>query len=138
MKPALPILGIRAEGVPERVYAQPARARAHVVKQKKLRGGYSEIVACAWLLENGYEVFRNVADRGAIDLIAIRGKECILIDVKTINIIYAPEGIRVTNQTLKAHQVAMGIVPLYVTDEGVCGWSTAAIRDKLNGEPEAL
>lgn len=138
MKPTPLILGFKAEGVPERTYAQPARARAHVVKQKKLRGGYSEIVACAWLLENGYEVFRNVADHGAIDLIAVRGKECILIDVKTVNIVYAPEGMRVTTQNLKPHQVAMGVVPLYVTDEGVCGWSSAAIRDKLNGEPEAL
>ena len=37
----------------------------------KLRGPYSELIACAWLLETGWEVFRNVADRGEIDLIAV-------------------------------------------------------------------
>jgi Holliday junction resolvase-like predicted endonuclease len=39
----------------------------------KHKGAHSELVACAWLLRQGYEVFRNISDRGIIDIIAIKG-----------------------------------------------------------------
>jgi hypothetical protein len=122
----------------ERPY--PDRRLPHTVRQRKLRGGYSELVACTWLLENGYEVFRNVADRGYADLVAYRGGKVIMIDVKTVRVTRLATGEYgcLGGQALKPHQVRLGIVPLYVTDEGICGWQTAAIRDRLNGEPEAL
>lgn len=49
----------------------------------KHRGAISEIAASAWLLEEGYEVFRNVSSAGPIDIVAIRGAETIRVDVKT-------------------------------------------------------
>lgn len=49
----------------------------------KHRGALSELRACVWLLEQGYEVFRNVSDCGPIDLMAVKGTEAIRIDVKT-------------------------------------------------------
>lgn len=47
------------------------------------RGAAHELLACAWLLSKGYEVFRNVSVTGPVDLVAIKGDEKLLIDVKT-------------------------------------------------------
>jgi len=50
----------------------------------KHKGALAELQACAWLLKQGYEVFRNISQHGAADLIAWRpGELPILIDVRT-------------------------------------------------------
>lgn len=49
-----------------------------------ITGAKCELVACAWLLELGYQVFRNVAPSGNIDLVAIRDNEVIYIDVAKV------------------------------------------------------
>lgn len=47
-------------------------------------GAYSELIACAWLLEQGYQVFRNVSPSGPYDIIAIKGPEELRVNVRTI------------------------------------------------------
>lgn len=44
--------------------------------------------ACAWLLEEGFEVFRNVSAHGKVDVIALDPEtfKVLFIDVKTIPI----------------------------------------------------
>lgn len=56
-----------------------------MVAEKKHKGALAELRASAWLLDQGYEVFRNLSQHGAIDLIARRADtgEILLIDVKT-------------------------------------------------------
>lgn len=39
--------------------------------------------AVVWLMEQGYEVFRNLSAEGAFDMIALSPEETIYIDVKT-------------------------------------------------------
>lgn len=51
--------------------------------ERKHKGAHSELVACAWLLRRGYEVFRNVSQHGRYDMIAIKGTKVAYIDVKT-------------------------------------------------------
>ncbi len=53
--------------------------------ERKHRGACSEMLATAWLLQQGYEVFRNVSPFGAIDLIACDpvSHEMVKVDVKT-------------------------------------------------------
>ena len=46
-------------------------------------GARSELRACAWLIEQGYEVFRNVCSHGPIDIVAIKDGVVLKIDVKT-------------------------------------------------------
>ena len=47
-------------------------------------GALAEIMACEWLVRQGYELFRNMSSHGVADLIAWRlGETPILIDVKT-------------------------------------------------------
>lgn len=47
----------------------------------KHRSGQTELIACAFLLGEGYEVFRNVSACGPIDLIACKGMETRRIEV---------------------------------------------------------
>jgi hypothetical protein len=48
----------------------------------KHRGAHAELRAAAWLLEQGYEVFRNVSGHGKIDLVAVKDGEVRFFDVK--------------------------------------------------------
>jgi hypothetical protein len=47
------------------------------------KGARGEFAAVIWLLDQGYDVFRNVCPNGPIDLVAIKGPERLLIDVKS-------------------------------------------------------
>lgn len=53
----------------------------------KHKGTNAELKVSSWLLEQGYEVFRNVSPFGAVDIIARHPEtgELFLIDVKTKN-----------------------------------------------------
>ena len=50
--------------------------------EPKHRGAVNELRATAWLIGLGYDVCRNVSQHGPVDLVAIRGDEVMLIDVK--------------------------------------------------------
>ena len=53
---------------------------------RKRKGDFAEFYAVTWLWDNGYEVFLNAGCTGPIDMIAFKGGEATLIDVKTTNI----------------------------------------------------
>ena len=54
-----------------------------IIGPGKHMGARSELIACVWLLNRGYEVFRNVSAHGPIDVIAVRGDVVLRFDVKT-------------------------------------------------------
>jgi len=68
------------------------------------KGAKHELLAAAWLLEQGYQVFRNVSPAGPVDLVAFDTEtgEIVLIDVKTGTNMYD------TNK-LKPEQEDMGV-----------------------------
>lgn len=116
--------------VNDEVRRTAAVARRHL-------GSWSEIIASAWLLELGYEVFRNVSDKGPIDLIAIKNNEVTFIDVKSIQVkmkvgrqtfgkARAPGA---TNKRLKAGQREFGIVPLFVSPDGICSFDGSKLEE---------
>jgi Holliday junction resolvase-like predicted endonuclease len=49
-------------------------------------GARSELLACAWLLAEGYEVFRNVSSHGHVDIIALKDGKTFYFDVKTLKV----------------------------------------------------
>lgn len=49
---------------------------------KKHLGGRNEMVACVWLMNNGYEVFRNVSQHGECDIIGKKDGTLTMFDVK--------------------------------------------------------
>ena len=56
------------------------------ISDKNRIGDIAEVKACLWLLENGYEVFRNVCCTGVIDVVAIKNDEIFevrFVDVKS-------------------------------------------------------
>ena len=58
--------------------------RLYPIKESASRkGDIAEHYAIIWLWEQGYEVFINAGCSGAVDLIAWKGDNKILIDVKT-------------------------------------------------------
>lgn len=80
------------------------------------KGAYNEIVATAWLLKNGYSVFRNISPNGPVDLVAIKNSEVTLIDVKAAN---AYKG-KLLPAYLSRDQEALGIKVLIVYPDGNC------------------
>lgn len=84
---------------------------------KKHRGALSEMIACAWLLQQGYEVYRNISAHGLADLVAIKEGRILQIDVKTLSA-GAPMGLR-------WQQTAVGVAVIYVRPDGSCILDTA-------------
>ena len=100
---------------------------------KKHRGCSSELIACNWLLEQGYDVFRNISAHGYADLVAINWEtgEKIWVDVKTgtytqgrdirgcVTCIPAPK----SPYALSEVQKVAGIKVLFVFyRENICEW----------------
>ena len=85
-------------------------------------GAASELTACAWLLSEGYEVFRNVAPAGPIDLIAFKDGLFLFIDVKTAALTKKKDGTPtgVAPKTMRKNQESIGVTFLYVTRCGKC------------------
>ena len=52
------------------------------------KGYFGEQLAMAWLLKNGYWVFKNLAPQGPVDCVAIdqTTHEVILVDVKVLSV----------------------------------------------------
>jgi Holliday junction resolvase-like predicted endonuclease len=80
--------------------------------QSKHRGAHSELVACAWLLERGYEVYRNISPHGLGDLVVVKDGQMLRIDVKT-----CAEG---RKTRLKTWQTSQNIAAQYVFSDGKC------------------
>ena len=89
----------------------------------KHKGSLAELLACAWLLKQGYEVFRNVSQHGKADLIVWRGNGLPqLVEVRTAVIRPAVDGksCSVARMRESAHP---DVRFLYVlTDTGHCGF----------------
>jgi hypothetical protein len=62
---------------------QPGMGRVTKAHRKHF-GCLNEMLACVWLLDNGYEVFRNVSAHGNVDVVAIDSEGRVrLIDIKS-------------------------------------------------------
>jgi hypothetical protein len=80
--------------------------------KRKHRGARAELIACAWLLSNGYEVFRNISPHGECDIIGKKGVRIELFDVKSREVSSLAR--------LKEEQIAAGVKLLFVSPDGSC------------------
>lgn len=89
----------------------------------KHRGALSELQATAWLIEMGYEVFRNVSQHGIVDLVALdpETKETTFIDVTTGHY-YQKKGGGVTLHYAKKNHLPPHVKVLIVTPDGKFIW----------------
>lgn len=96
---------------------------------KKHVGARSEMIACAWLLGQGYEVFRNVSPFGDTDLIAQKNNEFFRFDVKTTT--YSKSTGQIYTTKVRKDLIKLGVRHLYVTDDGNCQIDWAPESDDL-------
>ena len=90
-------------------------------REASKQGLINEHRATVWLLEQGYEVYKNVLPIGTVDLIAIKDSKVIKLDVKTLKV--REDGpIFSWKIYLSEEQINSGIVPLFVKD-GKVGWN---------------
>jgi hypothetical protein len=54
------------------------------------KGDISEYKATVWLLEQGYEVYKNVGCTGKVDIVAYKDDKYIPIQVKTLKVSHNP------------------------------------------------
>lgn len=64
---------------------KPGVDRKHV-------GVWSEMIACAWLISDGFDVFKNVSFYGMTDIVAHKENKFTKIDVKTVSVAPRKDG----------------------------------------------
>jgi len=79
------------------------------------KGAHSELIACVWLMGQGYEVYRNISPSGPIDIIAIKDNIISKFDVKS-----CPDIDKARPTGISKDQIEQGIQPLYVDLLGKC------------------
>ncbi len=93
--------------------------------QDKIKIGLnSELKAISWLVDQGYEVFRNIAFHGPVDLVVYKDSKVTLVDVKTLILDKRPDGdfLFSWKAYLTPKQIEMGVRPLFVYGDTV-GWN---------------
>lgn len=86
------------------------------------KGYFGEQLAMAWLLKNGYWVFKNLAPQGPVDCVAIdqTTHEVILVDVKVLS---HHRGGQTRSKILNDKQKQMNVKILYVDINNFeCRW----------------
>ena len=80
-----------------------------------IKGDKAEYIAAMWLWDQGYLVCRNMSQQGAVDLVAIKEHEVILIDVKS-ECVRKRDGYKI-NRALTPIQKNLGVNILNVNVE---------------------
>lgn len=89
------------------------------------RGGHSELIARAWLMSLGFDVFSNDSDNGPIDMVAVdrHTGETIFCDAKTIHPTNL-SSIKKNGYSRSDAQKRLNVQMIGVTHEGACFWCT--------------
>lgn len=91
------------------------------IKNTVKQGAMAELIACNWLLEQGYDVFRNITPAGWVDIIAWKkDNQPIFIDVSVCNDKHGY--ISDPKAGYKSRTKAYGIRFLYVYPDKSCKW----------------
>lgn len=101
-----------------------------------LVGSLNEYKAVVWLIEQGYEVYKNVNPIGEVDLIAAKagGGVVIEVDVKTLRKASSKRYNFLKKDYLTEDQIDRGIKPLFVFGDTV-GWNKSYFPDPPPVEP---
>lgn len=104
------------------------------MKSKARRGDWAELMAVTWLMESGFDVYRNVSRVGPVDVVGIRDGISYFFDVKYTHIRFNKEGkAHVVRCAKKSkNQENINVTFVYVTKEGVCGFSAGEVMRKYN------
>tara|TARA_Y100001963_G_C6635076_1_gene378177 strand:- start:6 stop:341 length:336 start_codon:yes stop_codon:yes gene_type:complete len=90
---------------------------------KHAKGAWAEQIAIKYLIEKGYDVFRAVKYTGPVDIIAMKGKKILLIDVKLASLREnknSPKYNMVIRRIRSKKQIELGVYLMYIgADEKV-------------------
>ena len=98
------------------------------------KGHFAEQLGMAWLMKNGYWVFKNLAPQGPIDCVAVHKStnDVVLVDIKTVS--YHGNGY-VRARNISNLQIQLQVKILYVDVETfTCRWrgNHDDIKDRHN------
>lgn len=102
-------------------------------------GQVVEYKAIAWLLLQGYEVFKNVTYHGPVDLIALdpETKAIKLVDVKKV-VDGSRKTTKVSHPKISDVQRSLGVAPLFYDEKNnFFAWTTKEIYDRLGKEKKS-
>jgi len=104
-------------------------------------GDRNELLAMAWLVQEGWEVYYNIGSYGIADIVAVMGYTLRMIDVKTAlcRILKSDfRSVRIGVPKLNKKQLEMGVVPLYVVHPKLISFSLDEIKNILQKEVDDL
>lgn len=99
---------------------------------RKHRGAHSELLACAWLVARGCEVFRNLSPHGIVDIVVLWRGRLIAFDAKTTAEYMTKDGLQVAFPRATEEQAANGVQIIYVRRDGsiVCPFFDGAAAEE--------
>jgi Holliday junction resolvase-like predicted endonuclease len=96
---------------------------------KKHKGAASEIIALLWLLNEGYEVYRNVSPHGICDMVAIKDDEILKIDVKTVSFNKSANQLTGSSHTKEQIKQGIKILMVHLAEGKVHGWLDPKVQE---------
>ncbi len=98
------------------------------------KGAISEHIATAWLLQQGYDVFRNVSRNGRADLLALDWStdKLIRVDVKSQGFMVGHTVRAQCDEDRVQKNFGSGIKYLVVNDDGTCEWHSGKRTEPAN------
>ncbi len=100
-----------------------------VIANSCIQGAQSELLAAAWLIGQGYAVFRNVAPVGPVDLVGLKDGKTELFDVKTAT--RGNDG-RTLRVKFTQQQKELGVKCICVFSDGTCEFDE---HQSFEGDP---
>lgn len=97
-------------------------------------GDYHELQACAWLMEQGYEVFRNVSSTGPIDIVAIKGSEVRRSNVRTATLVVELGSKHLQPSTSGLRKMRAAGIERLNAYKGHFSWTISELQEKLEAE----
>lgn len=91
----------------------------------KHKGSHNELIAAAWLLQQGFEVFRNVSAHGEIDLVVFKHLDGMFrpIDVTSLSLYQTSEGEKINIPYQKINNCReLGGRVVFVDAKNKCFW----------------
>lgn len=82
------------------------------------KGALAEIIACKWLLMEGYSVYKNISSWGVADVIVMLHNELIAVDIAVASQLNDSKKICAEQRIKDGHNVKY----LYVLSDGSCKW----------------
>lgn len=92
------------------------------------RGTHNELVAMVWLMQQGYEVFRNSSPHGSVDVIGLKNGQVELFDIKKAS--YRHDG-AIARPKFTQSQKSLGVKCICVFEDGTCTFDE---RERFEGD----